>query len=95
MNPNKIASRTLIAVGVTSLLVALVLLSQDSGSCPLIITGTNGTCDRTFPGTAIYIMPVVTALTVLGTLALGFGFGILFLSRRRRRTTQPTPSQAC
>ena len=75
-----IAFRILIAVGVTSLLMALVLLSQDSGSCRLLITGTGGSCDNTFPGTTIYILPVITALAILGTLALSFGVGILLLS---------------
>ncbi|TMI54540.1 hypothetical protein E6H18_10775 [Candidatus Bathyarchaeota archaeon] len=93
-NFTMIAFRILIAVGVTSLLMALVLLSQDSGSCRLLITGTGGSCDNTFPGTTIYILPVITALAILGPLALGFGIGILLLSRRHRHTTQPTPSQA-
>src|SRR2546421_4874607 len=93
-NFTMIAFRILIAVGVTSLLMALVLLSQDSGSCRLLITGTRGSCDNTFPGTTIYILPVITALAILGTLAFSFGVGILLLSGRRRHPTQPTPSQA-
>src|SRR5438552_16586334 len=92
-NFTMIAFRILIAVGVTSLLMALVLLSQDSGSCRLLITGTRGSCDTTFPRTTIYILPVITVLAILGPLALDFGIGLLLLSSRHKYTTPPTPSQ--
>ena len=94
MNLVKIASLSLVALGVGSFLLAIVFLNEDFGSCPLVRSGTIGFCDHTFPGTTVYIGPVVTVLAVLGTLALGFGVGILLLSSRRGHTTQPTPSQA-
>jgi len=75
----------LVAVGVGSFFLAAVFANEDFGSCPPLPSGAPP-CDHTFPGTNIYIGPVVRALEVLGTLAIGFGAGLLALSRHSKQT---------
>lgn len=62
---------------------AFVALSEDVGSCPVPIPPSG--YDHTFPGTNIYIMPVVQTLEALSILAFLSGAVIFVISRYRRR----------
>jgi hypothetical protein len=85
MNGVKAVALTLVALGAVSFFLAAVFANMDFGSCPALPPGVPP-CDHIFAGTSIYIGPVVKALEVLGTIAIGFGAGLLVLSRHSKQT---------
>gem|GEM_PF-2736740 len=85
MNWVKAVGLTLVAIGAGSFFLAVAFANEDFGSCPALPYG-SPPCDHTFPGTSIYIGPVVNALEVLETLAIGYGAGLLVLSRNSKQT---------
>jgi hypothetical protein len=72
----KMISVILVSIGMLLLIVAGIFLGEDVGSCPA-----SGNCDHTFPGTDIYIMPVVHILEILSLISIGSAI-VLFLRNR-------------
>ena len=85
MRSSGLVSATLIALAVSFLVGAIVALSEDHGSCPAAPAGLLVGCDHTFPGTNIFILPVVRLLEVLGVLAVGAGIVVFVVYRNHSR----------
>ena len=85
MRSSGLVSGILFALGVSFLVGAIVALSEDYGSCPAEPAGLLVGCDHTFPGTSIFILPVVRLLEVLSVLAVGAGIVVFVKYRNRPR----------
>lgn len=86
MRLGKVISLILIVLGAVFFVVAATFQSEDWGSCPA-----TGSCTHYFPGTTIYIRPVVDLLETLGILSFGAG-GIVFAISWKYRNKPPLAS---